>query len=68
MRLPVALGVNVMLNVQLAPAAIFAGQSFVTVKSCQLPAGPLTLAKTGCGVLPVLVSVTLFGGLVVFNI
>ena len=36
MRLPVALGLNVMLNVQLAPAAIFDGQSFVSVKSCQL--------------------------------
>ena len=37
MRLPVALGLNVMLNVQLAPTAIFDGQSFVSAKSCQLP-------------------------------
>ena len=61
MRLPVALGLNVMLNVQLAPPAIFDGQSFVSVKSCQLPGEPLTLPNTGCGSLPVLVSVTLLG-------
>ena len=68
MRLPVALGLNVMLNVQLAPTAIFDGQSFVSVKSCQLPGEPLTLPNTGCGSLPVLVSVTLFGALVVLSI
>ena len=68
MRLPVALGVNVMLNVQLAPTAIFDGQSFVSVKSCQLPGEPLTLPYTGCGSLPVLVNVTLFAALVVLTI
>jgi len=68
MRLPVALGLNVILNVQLAPTAIFDGQSFVSVKSCQLPGEPLTLPNTGCGSLPVLVSVTLVGALVVLSI
>ena len=68
MRLPVALGLNVILNVQVAPTAIFDGQSFVSVKSCQLPGGPLTLPNTGCGSLPVLVSVTLIGALVVLTI
>ena len=68
MRLPVALGLNVILNVQVAPTAIFDGQSFVSVKSCQLPGEPLTLPNTGCGSLPVLVSVTLVGALVVLTI
>jgi hypothetical protein len=55
-----------MLNVQLAPTAILDGQSFVKAKSCHWV--PFIMAETGCGVLPVLVTVTALGALVVLTI
>jgi len=60
------LGLNVMLNVQVAPTAIVDGQSLVKAKSCQLR--PFILGETGCDVLPVLVRVTALGALVVLTV
>jgi len=62
----VAVGLNVMLNVQLAPAAITGGQLFVCAKSAKLK--PFILAETGSAALPVFVKVTVLGGLVVLTV
>jgi hypothetical protein len=65
-RLPVALGLKVMANVQLAPAAIIDGQSFVCAKSAKFT--PFILAKTRCGVLLSFVRVTALEALAVLTI
>ena len=67
-RPPVALGVKVMLNVQLAPTASIDGQSFVRSEVLPLTWRAIHSAGTGCGVLPVLVTVTALGALVVLTI
>ena len=57
LRVPVAVGVNVTLMVQLAPAATLEPQVFVWAKSPPLaPAIPMPLIVNGA--LPVFVSVT----------
>jgi hypothetical protein len=57
-----------MFSVQLAPTASIVGQSFVETKFSHCPGVPLNLPRTGCGMLPVLVTVTALGALVVLTL
>ena len=65
-RFPLATGVNVMLNVQLAPIATEVPQSLLWAKS---PGSgpPMAIPVTDSGELPVFVRVTFSGGLVTSN-